>query len=641
MEKVNLKTDKVELEDKIECIHTAVVDISFNEFEETIMDDRFEGKIINMISSENLPGIDLEPREKFRAFKSWVAGIAEAGTDAFRIQSDIDNAAKQMYPLAEKILKFMALADPYFIPEFLNKITRECVHEGVRHEACIIANITPLLEMVVFDPAKERHRDGDDWIFNEGDNLYYLEGYREILSAIFDSEFPLKLFTQNPKYIGFLRLPDAVKIPNFKEAFSHSNKNVRKSVALNSEAIYFDEFNKLLSYKTESSSEVRQAATRNPNGMKIYEKILEKSELPSEEIEALRELSIIIGKPLPKVDRFIWEDNYEKLKRNADQHVGVMIEDKHVRGLGLVFQDNDKLTYLPESIGNLKFLEYLALYRNSLVKIPKTIGNLKELKILTLGHNKLKSLPESIGQLKKLEKLCLNTNNLSVFPDCLTHLDSLRDLNLKKNQFNYLPESIGELKSLQILNLEKNQINTLPLSIGNFPQLEILRLGVNKLQTLPESIGQLSSLQEFILGANNLISLPESIGDLINLRKLCLNTNKLRVIPNSIKNLSNLKLINLYYNEFTQIPEVLNEIKTRGCKVILNIEDYNSFDFSNQGILDALDDYISYNTDDLAKKMKITNMADLRWLRSRLNFLAEKGLILLIEENGNNYWRIE
>jgi len=54
---------------------------------------------------------------------------------------------------------------------------------------------------------------------------------------------------------------------------------------------------------------------------------------------------------------------------------------------------------LPESIGNLKNLEYLYLYRNNLTQFPDSIGDLQSLKILDISLNKIKEFPRSLFNL--------------------------------------------------------------------------------------------------------------------------------------------------------------------------------------------------------------------------------------------------
>ncbi|HMF33547.1 MAG TPA: hypothetical protein VKK79_19140, partial [Candidatus Lokiarchaeia archaeon] len=145
MQQVDPATGQVVFEDAITCIHTAVADIPRDEFEETISDPEFAKDVLRIRSSENLEEINLTPADKFSAFRSWVAGIAEAGLGAFELQSEIEAEGKLMYPIASRLMGFIAKVEPRFLEEHLNRIVAECQFESASHEASLIANLEPLV----------------------------------------------------------------------------------------------------------------------------------------------------------------------------------------------------------------------------------------------------------------------------------------------------------------------------------------------------------------------------------------------------------------------------------------------------------------------------------------------------------------
>ena len=152
LQKINLKTGKVEFDDEIDCIHTAVTDISTGKFEDyqngTDTQELIYNKSLEIRSSEKLREINLTPEEKFKALKSWAAGIAEAGLSAFFIQNEIDKCIDLLYPIAQFLMKFMAKVDSDFIPQYVAKIEKDCMFEGIRHESSFLANSIPILEIL-------------------------------------------------------------------------------------------------------------------------------------------------------------------------------------------------------------------------------------------------------------------------------------------------------------------------------------------------------------------------------------------------------------------------------------------------------------------------------------------------------------
>lgn len=148
------------------------------------------------------------------------------------------------------------------------------------------------------------------------------------------------------------------------------------------------------------------------------------------------------------------------------------------------------LTQLPESIGNLTWLQTLYLQDNSLGRLPESIGRLDQLQGLSIDHNKLTELPESIGQLAQLSSLFLSGNELAKLPDSIGRLAQLHAINLAGNHLTGLPESIGRLALLQGLSLAGNRLTRLPEGLLHLVALQELYLHDNPaLKIPPEELG--------------------------------------------------------------------------------------------------------------------------------------------------------
>ncbi|GKV41902.1 hypothetical protein SLEP1_g49374 [Rubroshorea leprosula] len=171
---------------------------------------------------------------------------------------------------------------------------------------------------------------------------------------------------------------------------------------------------------------------------------------------------------------------------------------------------------LPESIGDLKSLQFLGLECNLEGSIPASIGNLRQLTGLYLYSNNLSGqIPSSLANLTQLTVIDLSFNQFSgpipfhassligKIPNCLPK--SLSVLNLQANYFDGniafgFPEGCG----LRNLNFHGNQMDgLLPRSLVNCSLLEVLDVGNNSIEdTFPHWLESLPNLQVLVLRSN-------------------------------------------------------------------------------------------------------------------------------------------
>ena len=193
------------------------------------------------------------------------------------------------------------------------------------------------------------------------------------------------------------------------------------------------------------------------------------------ESKALRDLEVLLGIPIPA-------SSEAKLSFTAEAGhvVGLRCQGKH-------------LVTLPESLGNLRWLQTLEFDEGVLHRLPESLGRLNELTKLVIRSTQLEALPVSVGDLVSLSLLDLSSNRLGNLPDSIGGLVALVDLDLQNNALTALPATIGHLRDLKRCTLTANQLTNLPASIGQVQALEELRLDINQLVELPSSIGRLSS----------------------------------------------------------------------------------------------------------------------------------------------------
>ncbi|GLT29593.1 hypothetical protein SLA2020_044480 [Shorea laevis] len=169
-------------------------------------------------------------------------------------------------------------------------------------------------------------------------------------------------------------------------------------------------------------------------------------------------------------------------------------------------------------------------------RLPESIGDLKSLQYLSLGCNLEGSIPASVGNLSQLTYLGLSFNNFNgKIPTSLANLTQLRYLFLSNNLLNgMLPTSLANLTQLCYLFLSNNLLNgTLPPWIFTLPFLERLYLNHNQFQ------GQINQFQQNLL------------------THLDLSNNKLQgSVANSIANLVNLSYLDISSNHFSDLVEL-------------------------------------------------------------------------------------
>jgi Leucine-rich repeat (LRR) protein len=277
------------------------------------------------------------------------------------------------------------------------------------------------------------------------------------------------------------------------------------------------------------------------------------------------------------------------------------------------------LTNLPPSIGKLKKLELLFLYRNNLTSLPPQIGNLKKLTALKLRYNNLESLPPQIGNLTNLRYLDLGYNNLESLPPQIGNLKYLRELVLEDNIFKSLPPQIGNLKKLEELRSSSNHLESLPKEIGKLKNLTSLGLAANKLTSIPKEIGKLKKLDVLFLGYNKLTSLPDEIGRLPKLTSIYIHSNPdLRTIPRTLDR-SGLRITKNSSTRFEHIP--LRPVQRRNVPLNTNRNDPISgyiFSVGNNALNLGYNKYLTEKSllNWIKTKNKYTNITNINTLYS-------------------------
>ena len=432
MQKIDPRTNFVLMEDRIQCIHTAITTIDLADFQDTVSDEGFQESVLYLRSSEGVNPIELSIEDQIFAFKSWVEGIANAGTNAITIQEDIERFASLHTPISRPIFNFLLKAKTEFIVHFLEKIKKDSIYEGEYHKPSINANLMKLLEVIALEgkQAWNRWRDqvnvnytwSDEW------NLYLINNFDTIMQKIYELQPSANIFLEDEKYHFILMLPES------RDFLTDYSEVTRDSV------FYMNKLRKC--YKDKDSgllaldlSCIKLESLDQVDGLERLDH-LEQLHLEVNHLPRLEALGMF-----PRLKRLYANHNYIKKLENLDDSPELEVlyigynPIKKIEGLdGLT---NLRELYLfnseIEKIECLEALDNLEVLSLSWCKIHQIAGleNLVNLKWLNLGGNQIERV-EGLECLAQLESLDLFSNKLTYNPD-LSYLPHLTHFNIDDN----------------------------------------------------------------------------------------------------------------------------------------------------------------------------------------------------------------
>ncbi|KAF7343840.1 Adenylate cyclase [Mycena sanguinolenta] len=255
--------------------------------------------------------------------------------------------------------------------------------------------------------------------------------------------------------------------------------------------------------------------------------------------------------------------------------------------------DHNSFRALPESLGDLKWLEILSCADNALTELPESIGRLQKLESLDLHSNSLTGLPVSIWNCASLLRLNVTSNLLTVWHDPPPFAPDPNDLPAVPTGKSLATSPIFTLRrpsvpsrpdipparplprELRVLNLSLNVIQELPSDFfGNLTQLEEVYLSGNRLTHIPsEDLPRLERLSTLFLNGNHLKHLPHELGKVKSLTLLDVGNNQLKYNINNLDydwnwNFNkNLVYLNLSGNKQLQIKsDVSNRLSTSSAQ---------------------------------------------------------------------------
>ncbi len=129
---------------------------------------------------------------------------------------------------------------------------------------------------------------------------------------------------------------------------------------------------------------------------------------------------------------------------------------------------------------NLKKLDLS--FNKEIQSIPSDICKLQNLVEINLSSNKITSIPDEIGNMKKLEIFLIKGNKLKEIPVSLYNCTSLQKVDISCNQITIIPANINKLINLANFAAYQNKLETVPVGLSQCPKLSVAWMHTNNIQ---------------------------------------------------------------------------------------------------------------------------------------------------------------
>lgn len=163
-------------------------------------------------------------------------------------------------------------------------------------------------------------------------------------------------------------------------------------------------------------------------------------------------------------------DTLEVLDLSDNQLSSLPDELAQLHKLKIIFVSNNNFTELPSVLGQCENLEMIGFKSNQINHVPEDALPV-QLRWLILTDNKITSLPESLGERPRLQKLALAGNRLTHLPSSFANLTNLELLRISANCLVECPEQVLALPKLAWFAFAGNPFSDADVKVDTVPSI--------------------------------------------------------------------------------------------------------------------------------------------------------------------------
>lgn len=176
---------------------------------------------------------------------------------------------------------------------------------------------------------------------------------------------------------------------------------------------------------------------------------------------------------------------------------------------------------------------------NRITSIPETIGNLKQLSYLYVANGYVKDLPMALKDLPLLTDMELYNCRFETFPEVLTKMETVVSLNFSNNPLIPAEELYQGLnafaksnsKALQILYAISCKLEKFPEELANAPKIGLIDFSFNRIKKLESTKRKLAPVQIFF-DSNQIEYIDDNFCETDDIEKFSITNNRLTLFPN-------------------------------------------------------------------------------------------------------------